>query len=92
MIYMWQENRGEQYYRFQTNNRAIAERMKRRIKFHLTACGINCEIWIYQAIFSRPDIARKALKTLAGNTVKFDKKEDIFYASISMSENKNKAA
>lgn len=92
MIFMWQENRGEHYYRFQTDNKIIAARMKRRNKFWLTATGINCELWIYQAIFSRPDIARKALKTLAGNTVKYDKKEDIFYASILMNENENMAA
>lgn len=92
MIYMWQENRGEHFYRFQTDNKVIAARMKRRKKFRLTAWGINCEIWIYQAIFRRPDIARKALKTLAGNVVKFDKKEDIFYASIPISENENMAA
>lgn len=92
MIFMWQENRGEHYYRFQTENKVIAARMKRRNKFRLTARGINCDIWIYQAIFSRPDIARKALKTLAGNTVKYDKKEDIFYAPIPMNENENMAA
>lgn len=92
MIFMWQENRGEHFYRFQTENKVIAARMKRRNKFRLTARGINCDIWIFQAIFSRPDIARKALKTLAGNTVKYDKKEDIFYASILMNENENMAA
>lgn len=92
MIEMWQEERGKPFYRLQTKNREAANKMKRRNKFKLSASGINCNWWIYLATFKRPDLARKALKTLAGNVVKFDKKDDVFYASIYLAENENEAA
>jgi len=92
MIEMWQEQRGEPYFRFQTKNREAANKMKRRNKFKLTAWGVNCEWWIFVATFKRPDLARKALKTLAGNVVKFDKNDDIFYAAIHLVKKENEAA
>lgn len=92
MIEMWQEQRGEPFFRFQTKNRETANKMKRRNKFKLSASGINCNWWIFVATFKRPDLARKALKTLSGNVVKFDKKDDVFYAEINMSKKEKQAA
>jgi len=92
MIEMWQEQRGEPYFKFQTKNREAANKMKRRNKFKLVAWGVNCDLWIFLATYRRPDLARKALKTLAGNVVKFDKKEDIFYATIYLAKKENEAA
>lgn len=92
MIYMWQEQRGEPYYRFQTNNRVVAAKMKRRNKFRLVGWGVNCELWIFQAIFGKPETARKALKALAGNIVKYDKNEDLFCASKELSKENKEAA
>lgn len=92
MIEMWQEQRGGHYYRFQTKNREAANKMKRRNKFKLTAWGVNCDWWILVAAFKRPDLARKALKTLAGNVVKFDKKDDVFYATMYLAKKENEAA
>jgi len=63
---MWQEERGKKYYRFQTDEREIANKMKRRNKFELVGWGDNCELWIFQSIFSRPDIARNAFKSITG--------------------------
>lgn len=79
---MWQEERSKPYYRFQTENREAANKMKRREKFKVVGVGHNCRFWIFQAKFSRPDIARKALKALSGSKVEFNKKEDIFYSRI----------
>lgn len=92
MLLMWQEERGKPYYRFQTKNRETANKMKRREKFKLTAQGINCDWWIFLAVFAKPETARKALKALAGNALKYDKKEDIFSAPIDISKNENRAA
>ncbi len=80
MVYMWQEQKGRPYYRFQTDDKDIADKMKRRNKFNLTARGWNCNLWIYLTTFNRPQIAKNALKTLTGNSVKFDKNKNIFYA------------
>jgi len=92
MIEMWQEERGKPFYRFQTKNREAANKMKRRNKFKLVAWGVNCDWWIFLKTFNRPDIARKTLKTLAGNVVKFDKKDDVYYALINMSNKEKEAA
>jgi len=92
MIEMWQEERGKPFFRFQTKNREVANKMKRRNKFKLSAWGVNRDLWIYVATFQRPDIAKKTLKTLSGNVVKFDKKDDVFYASIYLAEKGNEAA
>lgn len=89
---MWQEERGKPYYRFQTKNREVANRMKRRNKFKQVGWGVNCDWWIYQAVFGKPETARKALKALAGNDVKFNKNEDIFYAEINYSQSEKEAA
>lgn len=92
MVEMWQEERGKPYYRFQTKNREAANKMKRRNKFKQVGWGVNCDWWIFQTVFGKPETARKALKALAMNDVKFDKKEDIFYAPIDISKNENRAA
>lgn len=89
---MWKEERGKQFYRFQTKNREAANKMKRRNKFKLVGWGVNCDWWLFQAVFTRPDIAKKALKTLSGNVVKFDKKDNIFYAGINISKVEKEAA
>jgi len=92
MISMWQLIRGDKYFWFQTKNRNTANKMKRRKNFRIVSYGVNCDHWIFEALFTRPDIARNAVKTLAGNAVKFDKKDDVFYASIYLAEKGNEAA
>ena len=92
MLYMWQLERGKPDFRFQTTNRKIAAKMKKRNKFELVAWGLNSDLWIFQAIFGKPETARKALKALAGNTIKYDKNEDLFYAPISLSKDQKEAA
>ena len=88
MIYMWQENprqrgkKGKSYFWFQTENKEAAAKMKRREKFKLVGRGFKYPIWIFQAPFDRPDIARNALKTLAGSKVKFLPSENVFCAKV----------
>ena len=77
---MWREQRGKPFYRFQTDDYKIAAKMTGRKKFTLTGRGVNCPMWIFQTEFSRSDIARKALKTLTGNSVKKDKNENILFS------------
>jgi hypothetical protein len=89
---MWQLQHGEKYYWFQTDNKAAANKMKRRNKFRLVSYGVNCDHWTFEAIFTRPDIARNALKTLAGNAVKYDKNDDVYFAPIRISDSDNLAA
>jgi len=80
MVYMWQEQKGKPYYRFQTDDKDIADKMKRRNKFELVGWGVNCELWIYQVSFSRLDIAKKVFETLIGKKSNFNSKDEIFYS------------
>ena len=80
MTCMWQEQRGEMYFRFQTDDKSIADKMKRRQKFSLTAYGMNCSLWIYHSHFTRPDLARAAIKSLTVKKVKYIAEEDVFEA------------
>ncbi|OQY74445.1 MAG: hypothetical protein B6D44_04285 [Ignavibacteriales bacterium UTCHB2] len=78
MTYFWKEERGKPYYRFQTDEIEIKNKMNRREKFKLVGIGMNCPLWIYQATFSRPDIAKKAFETLIGCKSVFNSEEEIF--------------
>lgn len=92
MTFMWQEERSKHFYRFQTDEKEIHYKMKRREKFNLVGDGVNCNLWIYQTVITRPDVAKKILKTLSGSKVNFASKDDIFYSESLSSglENKQK--
>jgi len=80
MTYLWQEQRGKPFYRFQTDEIEINKKMKRRNKFELTGWGVNCPLWIYIAEFTRPIRAKAALKSLTNKSVNFDKNKEIYYS------------
>lgn len=72
MTYLWQEERGKNIYRVQTDEKRIAHKLKRRNKFHLSAFAWNANMWVYSCEFSRPDIAKKTLKSITGKKAKVD--------------------
>ena len=80
MTYLWRECKDDITYRFQTDEKHIVDKMKRRLKFSLIAVGMNCPLWIYQAHFTRPDLARAALKSLTGREIKYIPEEDVYEA------------
>lgn len=92
MTCYWQEERGKPYYRFQTDEIEIKNKMKRRQKFELVSWGVNCKLWIYQVSFSRPDVAKKAFETLVGKKPIFDSKQEIFYPECNLSSSEKSAA
>ena len=92
MTFMWQEERGKKYYRFQTDEKDVAQKMRRRNKFELIGWGVNCELWIFQSTFSRPDIARKAFKSIAGRKAEFDDRKEIFISEGTLSSPQKRAA
>jgi len=67
-------------FRIQTDEVAVADKMRRRKRFRLTGEGLNCKLWIYIAEFYRPQKARGALVQLTGRKVKKDSSEDMYYA------------
>jgi hypothetical protein len=89
---MWQEERGKKFYRFQTDNREIANNLKRRKNFKLVGCGVNCKLWIFQSTFSRPDIARKTFQNITKGEIEFDAREEVLFSTSKLSDSHNKAA
>ena len=80
MTHMWQLQRGENLFKFQSDESVVADKMRRRKKFILTGRGLNCKLWIYIATFYSPQKARGALAQLTGRKVKKDSSKDIYYA------------
>lgn len=72
MTYLWQEERGEKFYRVQTNERSISDKLKRRIGFRLSMVSLDNNLWIYSCFFSRPDIAKKTIKSVTGKIPEID--------------------
>ena len=92
MTSMWQEERGKKYYRFQTDEREIANKMRRRNKFELVGWGVNRELWIFQSTFSRPDIARNAFESITGRKAEYDDRAEIFFSEGLLSSQQKEAA
>ena len=79
MTYLWQEERGKNIYRIQTDDKAINAKLKRRNKFQLIANALNDQLWIYAGLFSRPDIAKKIIKSVTGKNPKINSEGVISY-------------
>lgn len=79
MTYLWQEERGLKYYRVQTDEKAIADKLRRRNGFRLVAWAINRNLWIFLKEFSRPDIAKKTVQSVTAKKPKIDSEGVIFY-------------
>ena len=92
MTSMWQEERGKKYYRFQTDEKEVANKMRRRNKFELVGWGVKCELWIFQSTFSRPDIARNAFKSITGRKAEYDDRAEIFFSEGTLSSPQRKVA
>lgn len=80
MTYLWQEERGQKYYRVQTNDKVIAEKLRRRKGFTPAGTVVtNRDIWIFDCEFSRPDIAKKTLSSVTGCLPQIDSEGIITY-------------
>ena len=85
MTYLWQEERGKQFYKVQTDERDVAKKMRRRNGFRLCGQALNADpasgtgIWIFSCRFSRPDKAKQALKSITGKMPKIDSEGVILY-------------
>ena len=86
MTYLRQEERGKKYYKVQTDDKDVAKKMKRRNGFRLCGYAVNAapangttSVWIFSCEFSRPDIAKKTLKSITGKKVKIDSEGEFIY-------------
>ncbi len=79
MTYLWQEERGKKFYKVQTDEREVAKKMRRRNGFRLCGQALNTSFWIFSCKFSRPDIAKKTLKSITCKKVKIDHEGTFVY-------------
>jgi hypothetical protein len=78
---MWQMEKKRPEYRFQTDDKKLADKLKRRENFKLVGNGLNCDLWIFQTSINRPDNARRMFKHISGGKINFNPNEDVFYSS-----------
>jgi hypothetical protein len=79
MTYLWKEERSLNHYRIQTDERLIYSKLIRRQGFKLTTNAINGKLWIFNCQFTRPDIAKKTIKSVTGKIGKIDSEGVIYY-------------
>ena len=64
--YIWQEESVKPYYRIQTNDYRIAQKMKKKMtggnpqKVRQVLYGINVPVWVFQILYSSPRVAKKS--------------------------------
>lgn len=77
---LWQEERGVNIFRIQTDEKDVADKLKRRKNFKLVAWGMNCPLWIFVCSFYSYQKARKALRNLTNRPVQKDSEEGVYFA------------
>lgn len=79
MTYLWQLERGSNTYKVQTDSKEIADKLKRRNGFQISAISITNPLWIFSCEFSRPDIAKKTISSVTKQKPKIDSEGVICY-------------
>lgn len=80
ITYLWQMERAKSNYRVQTDDKETADKLKRRNGFTLIGNSLNAKkLWVYSCEFTRPDIAKKTLKSVTGKNPKIDSEGLISY-------------
>ena len=64
MTYFWREYKN--FYRLQTDDKKIHEKMRRREGADLCGEGINCNLWIYRLEYTTPRDAKRGIKRIMG--------------------------
>jgi len=79
ITYLWHLERATNEYRVQTDSKEIADKLKRRQGFRISAIALNYPLWIFSCEFKRPDIARKTIKSITGKNGKIDSEGVLIY-------------
>ncbi|MFH1852079.1 MAG: hypothetical protein ABIA75_07005 [Candidatus Neomarinimicrobiota bacterium] len=70
--YIWQIEPRQPRYRIQTDDPAIARKLRRRRSCRLTTEGLNQNLWIFETDLEAPAAARELLEKLTGKKVRRD--------------------
>ena len=82
--YLWQEESGKPYYRIQTNDFRIAQKMKKKMaggnpqKVRQVLYGINVPVWVFQILYSSPNNARKSFGRITTQKIQQHSDKDLF--------------
>ena len=75
---IWQERPRHKEYRIQTNDPAVARKLRRRKGCALSLYGINKNLWVYVTTFKYPWMAKRGLERLTGHKIEKTPGEDGF--------------
>ena len=75
VTYFWQESRGDDYYRIQTNDPATSRKLGKRQDMKLVGYGLNIYLKIYQAQYFSTKEAKRSFRRIVGQKVE---KTDVY--------------
>ena len=78
--YLWQEIRGSNWYRIQTDDPSVIRKLRRRKTATLCSWALNDSSVIFSIRYKSPRLARQSLQRLTGQKVKKDSLNDVFVA------------
>jgi hypothetical protein len=70
MIKIWREY--GKFYRIQTDETTIHQKLKRREGAELCAEGFNCKLWVYKIKYNTPRDAKRGYARLCKDSLKRD--------------------
>lgn len=73
MTSYWREEKGKPYYRVQTDEKEIKNKLQKRKGFKLCVSPLSPKgFWVFICRFSRPDIAKKTIQSVTQKKAKID--------------------
>jgi len=80
MTYLWQEEKRKPFWRIQTDEKGIYNKLKRRKSTTLAVWGLNTNLCVFTMEFYSPKEAKTSLGRITGRKVNKDAENDEFYA------------
>jgi hypothetical protein len=75
VTYFWQESRGDDYYRVQTNDPKISRKLSKRQDMKLVLWGLNTYLKVYHTQYYSPKEAKRSFRRIVGTKVE---KTDVY--------------
>jgi len=75
--YLWQEQKRHPFYRIQTNDPAVARKLRRRSTAVLSALGLNRQIWQFVLSYKSPKIAKISFRRIVDRRFEKDAENDV---------------
>ncbi len=79
MTYLWQEVRGDKWWRIQSNDPSVKRKLQRRKNTSLCIKCYNDPMKVFRTQYYKPEKARKSLERITGQKPEKDAVNDLFF-------------